>query len=87
MLIDKAHSYHVNYHKKLPSQEGWKLAWCQKELEQTGALLGKPVYIYCISLPGLSVSWLHSCSLYTHTQGQFILVGPTTRLPKGGFDG
>lgn len=85
MLIDKAPGYHVKYHKKLPSQWGWKRAWDKKELQQAGAFLGKPIYIYCISLPGLSVSLLHLCSPYTH-KGTTYLKFRVQGCWRGDFD-
>lgn len=82
MLTDKAPGYHVKYHKKLPSQWGWKRAWDQKELKRAGAFLGKTIYIYCISLLGLSVSLLHLCSPYPH-KGTIYLGGPSYKAAEG----
>lgn len=49
--------YHVRYHEEVPLQGGERCAGDQREPEQAGAFLGKPVY--CISRTGLNVSMLH----------------------------
>lgn len=75
--------YHGRYYEDLPLQGGGRCAGDQKEPEQAGAFLGKPVY--CISRTGLNVSMLHLRSPYTHTLGQFLSMVPTTRiLTEGG---
>ena len=67
--------------KSFLSREVGKCAWDQREVEQAGAFLGKP--IYCISRTGLNVSTLHLCSCYTHT-GAISLNDPNYKNTEGG---